>query len=82
MTLAIHPIRNGPGAEGASSDLSNKLNDWLTHNGPSSLFRTCASCNQMKKGVPAKCDRFGCAPPVDVILKGCDYHEDEAVAPF
>lgn len=80
--LDHHVIRTGPGADEASTELSQKLNDWLQHSGPKALFRTCQSCNQMRKQGPAHCDRFNMTPPIDVLMKGCDYHEDEAVAPF
>jgi hypothetical protein len=77
------PIRTGPGADEAGVELSQKLNEWLEHSGPSALFRTCQSCKQMKReNAPAFCDRWQMTPPVDIIMRGCDFHEDEAIAPF
>lgn len=81
-TLDHFPIRTGPGSEPAGTELSQKINDWLQHQGPDGLFRTCATCRQMRREGSAHCDRAGMTPPIAIILKGCDYHEDEAAAPF
>lgn len=80
--MTQHRIRTGPGSEEASLDLSGKLNEWLERSGPNGLFRTCGSCRQMQRTGPAHCLMFRATPPIDVILAGCDRHEDEAVAPF
>jgi len=87
MLTTPYALREGPGAEASNSHLSRALNEWLTKAGPSELYRTCASCRQMRRGengaqVPAHCDRFGVAPPIDIIMRGCDQHEDEAIAPY
>lgn len=75
--------RKGPGADGANQQLSELLNTWLTTQGPSPIFRTCASCRHMSAGgAPAFCNRYGMTPPVDVILAGCPSHEDSEDIPF
>jgi hypothetical protein len=76
-------VRSGPGSEGANSDLSRKLNEWLEASGPTGIFRTCGSCRHMTPaGTPATCRRYGVAPPIDVIMRGCDLYSDEAEPPL
>jgi hypothetical protein len=77
-----YPVRQGPGSEQSSMDLSRALNEWLGSSGPSALFRTCGSCRQMEHTGPAFCKLFNMTPPVDIILKGCEEHQDEMELPF
>ena len=74
--------RTGPGAEPAGSDLSTKLNEWLARSGAIGLFRTCGSCRHMQRSGPAGCLKYNMVPPIDIILNGCDAHDDECIPPL
>jgi hypothetical protein len=76
-------VRTGPGSEGSSTDLSQKLNEWLERSGPMGLFRTCGSCRFMPHA-PAqpKCGKWQTIPPIDVLLAGCDAYSDECEPPL
>lgn len=82
MVREKHPIRQGPGSEQASIDLSQLLNEWLGNSGANGLYRTCGSCRAMERIGSAFCKKFDATPPVDTILNGCDAHEDESELPF
>jgi hypothetical protein len=83
LTNNPFPVRTGPGSEGASADLSAKLNEWLERSGALGLFRTCGNCRHMAHAPhQPTCALYQSIPPVDVILAGCDAHVDEAEPPF
>jgi hypothetical protein len=74
--------RQGPGAEDANTDLGLKLNEWLERSGPPGIFRTCASCRSMQRTGPAHCLKYNMVPPIDIIMVGCDSHDDECIPPL
>lgn len=76
------PVREGEGARESGFALSVALNNWLTTSGPVEIFRTCGSCRNMQKQGAAYCSWFQATPPVEVILKGCEKHDDEHEVPF
>lgn len=78
-----YQTRQGPGADLANQQLSELLNTWLTTQGPSPIFKTCASCRHMSQGnAPAVCQLYNMTPPVDVIISGCGSHDDANDIPF
>jgi len=78
-----HPIRAGEGSEPASRDLGRRLNEWFVEFGAVGIYRTCGNCVYMTQDPdPVACQKFNVVPPISVVLKGCDYHKDNAAVPF
>lgn len=78
-----YETRKGPGADLANRQLSELLNTWLTTQGPSPIFKTCASCRHMPIGnMPAFCELYKMVPPASVIISGCSSHDDSEDIPF
>ena len=65
-----------------ASKLGGALNEWLEDSGAAAIFRTCESCKHMQKQGAPVCAKFKATPPVGVIVKGCDHHDDEAEIPY
>jgi hypothetical protein len=78
-----YKTRKGIGAEQANQQLGELLNTWLTTQGPSPIFQTCASCDHMA-GInqAAFCNLYKLVPPVETILQGCESHKDNEDIPF
>ena len=81
---ALRPrdVRNGPGSEASSYDLSGLLNKWLRTHGPSEIFQTCENCRHMSEQGPAFCALYQMTPPASVIVGGCPSHDDKHEVPF
>lgn len=75
-------VRIGAGADDSSSALSKALNSWLEEFGPNGIFRTCGNCRNMSKEGEPRCMLFNVIPPIQVIMEGCDKHDDEHEVPF
>ena len=70
--------------EDLGAGVAGALGDWLTHNAPSTLMPTCASCLKMEKKGPAFCNKYRMVPPVKVIVGDakCEGYMDEFDIPF
>lgn len=77
-----YQVRQGPGSDLASMDLSKALNEWMEKHGPEGLYRTCANCRFMEREQAAFCHKFRLTPPVVVIMAGCPEHDDDCEVPF
>lgn len=73
-------IRPQRATETASRELSHLMDNWLMINGPTVLFRTCASCKWMPNVGPAVCEKYNMTPPIDTIMRGCDDYVDVRLA--
>lgn len=81
MTDTPFRIREGDGAHASSHDLSCALNKWLTTHG-TNIVKNCGNCRHMAQDGPASCGRYKSTPPIQIIMRGCDLHEDESDVPF
>lgn len=79
--MAFH-VRNNAGGADASFALSKALNEWFEQFGPTGLFRTCGNCRNMAKTGDPVCALYNRIPPIDVIMTGCENHDDEHDIPF
>lgn len=50
--------------------------------GPSAIFRNCDNCRHMAENGPAVCSLYQMTPPANVIVVGCDKHDDKEDVPF
>ena len=74
-------LRSERATDTASADLSQLFNNWFKVQGPTAIFKTCASCQFMPKVGAARCEKFNATPPIDVIMRGCDNYQDVRLAP-
>jgi len=75
--MVNHPMRDGPAAMPAAEAVALFLHNWLAEYGAVTFYRSCASCVHMAQDPePAYCRLFAGTPPVGVVIKGCDSHQD------
>lgn len=78
-----HLVREGAGAQFAGDEFGRLFNEWLVKHGAVGIYRTCGNCVHMTRDPdPAFCQLFHVTPPISVIVKGCDQHEDNVNIPF
>lgn len=70
-------LRESVAANEATADLSIRIANWFRLVGADSVVRTCSTCSHMNRVGPACCELAQVAPPIDVIMAGCDKYEDE-----
>jgi len=74
---------DGDTVAASNQHLGRALNDWLSTQGPSAIFKTCENCKHMTEGNEAAfCKLYQMTPPARVIIAGCPSHDDKEEIPF
>lgn len=77
----MQKLRKSDSNQEAAINLTDKLQSWLAETDPVSLWQTCATCLFLGKD-DRTCSKFGKQPPVSVVVKGCDFYDDNYDIPF